>query len=257
MTQTSTAFAANSRRSQDRAEIASKLAQRYLVLYGFADKKIARQAGGSSVWNALRRNRLPCRRRRSGRGFAPPASSLTFTLAVTGTALQWAGRVVFTDVAVVATSWDLLDEVHSEALSMQIAETKERKRLPAPLLGQNPGQLRHPAAAPARTSLLSDTLDPNTVTRTQTDMEAPWRAPMERADLARRSSARSTTPRASRKRRSAASSTSSPSPIRRVLPGPPLKSDRGPDLAVLRPQPDVHRNEMGYWSGITFCESNC
>ncbi len=247
MTQTSTAFAATVARKIQRKSL--ELAQRYLVLYGFADKKSLDKRAGL-VWNALRRNRLPLPQAPVAEGSPPPASSLTFTL-VTGTALQWAGRVVFTDVAVVATSWDLLDE-STEALSMQIAETKERNGFQLLSSGT---QVNYVTQRGARANLLAgDTLDPNTVTRTQTDMKllgVPlWNG--QTGETIKRSI--DYTARESEKT------------IRGVQHLVAIADPRV--LQDLRSNPTVvqtwqfsdhnrmYINEMGYWSGITFCESN-
>ncbi|MES2137592.1 MAG: N4-gp56 family major capsid protein [Pseudomonadota bacterium] len=247
MTQTSTAFAATVERKIDRKAL--EVAQRYLVLHGFADKKKMDKRAGLT-WTATRWNRLPLPQAPVAEGVPPNPNSLTFTQ-VTGTALQWAGRIVFSDVAVVATQWDLLEE-SSERLGMQIAETKERNGFQLLSSGT---QVNYVNSRGARANLVAgDTLDPNTVTRTQTDMKllgVPlWNG--QTGETIQRSI--DYTARESEKT------------IKGVQHLVAIADPRV--LQDLRSNPTVvqtwqfsdhnrmYINEMGYWSGITFCESN-
>jgi N4-gp56 family major capsid protein len=142
------------------------VAQRYLVIYQFADKKTM-DHGHGVTWTATRWNRLPLPQQPVGEGVPPNPNLLTFTQ-VTGVAVQWAGRVVFTDVAILATQTDLL-HMASERLGMQLAETKERNGYNSLNAGT---QVNYVNARGARSSLLAgDVLDPQTVRRTYANMK--------------------------------------------------------------------------------------
>ena len=247
MTQTSTAFAATVERKIDRKAL--EVAQRFLVLHGFADKKTLDKRAGLT-WTATRWNRLPLPQAPIAEGVPPNPNSLTFTQ-VTGTALQWAGRVVFTDVAVITTQWELMDEA-TERLGQQIAETKERNGFQVLSSGT---QVNYVNTRGARANLIAgDTLDPNTVTRTQTDMKllgAPlWNG--QTGETIKRSI--DYTARESEKTIKGVQHL--------VAIGDPrvLQDLRSNPTVVQTWQFSDHNrmyiNEFGYWSGITFCESN-
>lgn len=228
---------------------ALQTAQRYLVLYQFADKKDLEEGHGT-VWTALRWNRLPLPTAPIGEGVPPPPNELTFQQ-VTGTALQWAGRVVFTDVATITVQQDLL-RVASERLGMQLAEVKERNGWMVMCSGS---QVNYVNSRGARASLVAgDNLDPTTVTRTMTDMKVlgvpMWNGQtgetVERSiDYTRRQSEMEPT------RAEHLVAVSDPRPLQDLKNNP---------LVVQTWQYSDHKklyvNEMGMWSGITFCESN-
>lgn len=247
MTQTSTAFAATIERKIDRKAL--EVSQRYLVLHGFADKKTLDKKHGIT-WTAIRWNRLPLPQAPIAEGVPPNPNSLSFTQ-VTGAALQWAGRVVFTDVAVTTTQWDLMEEA-TERLGMQIAETKERNGFQVLSSGT---QVNYVNTRGARANLVAgDALDPNTVTRTQTDMKllgAPlWNG--QTGETIKRSIDH--TARESEKTIKGAQH------LVAIADPRVLQDLRSNPTVVQTWQFSDHNrmyiNEMGYWSGITFCESN-
>ena len=162
---TSANFAGAITRTIDRKAL--QVAQRYLVLYQFADKKTL-DHGHGVTWTANRWNRLPLPTAPVSEGVPPAPNQLTFSQ-VTGIALQWAGRIVFTDVAMVTVQQDLLS-IASDRLGMQLAETKERN-------GWNAlnavSQVNYVAAAGSRAALVAgNNLDPTTLTRTYTNLKA-------------------------------------------------------------------------------------
>jgi len=161
---TSSNFAGAIARTIDRKAL--QVAQRYLVLSQFADKKKL-DHGHGVTWTANRWNRLPLPTAPVAEGTPPQPNQLTFSQ-VTGIATQWAGRIVFTDVATIVVQEDLL-RIASERLGMQLAETKERN-------GWNSlnavTQVNYVASAGARASLVAgNNLDPTTVTRTFTNLK--------------------------------------------------------------------------------------
>lgn len=228
---------------------ALQIAQRYLVLYQFADKKDLEEGHGT-VWTALRWNRLPLPTSPIGEGVPPPPNQLTFQQ-VTGTALQWAGRVVFTDVATITVQQNLL-QVATERLGMQLAEVKERNGWQVLCSGT---QVNYVNSRGARASLVAgDNLDPTTVTRTMTDMKVlgvpMWNG--QTGDTIDRS--------IDYTRKQSEMEPMRAEHLVAVTDPRPLQDLRSNPLVVQTWQYSDHKklyvNEMGMWSGITFCESN-
>ncbi len=228
---------------------ALEVAQRFLVLYGFADKKTM-EKGHGTTWTALRWNRLPLPTSPISEGSPPNPNLLTFGQ-VTGQALQWAGRCVFTDVADISTQWDLLNEA-KDRLGMQMAEMKERNGFQNLMAGS---QVNYVNTRGSRAALLGgDVLDPTTINRTFTDLQLLG-APMwngQTGETINRSM--DYTARQSEKT------------IKGVEHYVAISDPRV--LQDLRQNPTVvqtwqfgdhdrlYINQMGYWSGITFCVSN-
>lgn len=224
-------------------------AQRFIVLTQFADKKTM-DHGHGVTWTANRWPYLPLPTAPISEGVPPTPQQMTFQQ-VTGIATQWAGRLVFTDVAMITVPDDLIAK-GSDLLGQQIMQTKERN-------GWNAmnavAQVNYVAQAGARASLVAgNNLDPTTVTRTFTNLKrigAPlWNGPdgetinremnynVRQADM----------------------------PVGRaahyVAIGDPLvmQDFRNNPLCVQTYQysdPNkLYVNEHGYWGGMTFCESN-
>ena len=100
-------------------------------------------------------------------GVPPTPQQMPFQQ-VTGIALQWAGRLVFTDVAVKTVPDDLLAK-GSDLLGQQIMQTKERNGFNM-LNGIT--QVNYVAQAGSRAALVAgNNLDPTTVTRTYTNLK--------------------------------------------------------------------------------------
>src|SRR5215471_4241557 len=73
------------------------IAQRRLVVHQFGEKKRIPKGRGNT-WSATRYQRLPLPNAPVAEGVPPPSSQLTIQQVI-GTAQQWAGLVVITDVA--------------------------------------------------------------------------------------------------------------------------------------------------------------
>ena len=143
-----------------------EVAQRYLTVYQFADKKRIDKRTGLT-WNAIRFGRLPLPYGPLSEGTPSTSTTLPMTQ-VTGTAQQWGGQVTFTDVSVVTTQHDLL-KAATQRLGMQVAETKERNLFNV-LSGTT--QVNYVNSRGARASLVAgDVLDPTTVNRTISNLK--------------------------------------------------------------------------------------
>jgi N4-gp56 family major capsid protein len=244
---TSSQYAGAIARKIDRTAL--PVAQRYLVLSQFADKKTI-GAGVGVTWTADRWNRLPLSQSPIAEGVPPPPQQLTFTQ-VTGIATQWGGRIVFTDIAVHVVPEDLLQR-GSERLGMQLAETKERN-------GWNSlnavTQVNYVAQAGSRAALVAgNNLDPTTVTRTYTNLKvigAPlWNGQTgETIDR----SINYTADQGEKAPRSAEHLVAITNPLC-------LQDLKNNPLVVQTYQYSDHTklytNENGTWGGMVFCESN-
>ena len=226
-----------------------EVAQRFLVIYQFADHRTIDPHTGIN-WTATRFERLPLPTAPVAEG-QPPVSQFMPITQVTGTAVQWAGRVEFTDVAVIAVQHDLLREA-STRLGMQLAELRERNGYNMAMGGV---QVNYVNSRGSRAAVVSgDILDPNTVNRTFTDLEVLG-AP--------------------------AFSGQTGETVQRGIDRGARQSEKGPFntehyVAIGDPRPlqdlrsnstvvqawsysDVTRlyiNELGYWGGIHFVKSN-
>src|SRR5215469_8249336 len=109
-----------------------EVAQKYLVVYQFSDKKTLQKNQGTS-WTATRFNRFPIPLAPLSEGVPPVGETLTISQ-VTGVALQWGDKVTFTDVATITIQHDLMHEA-AERLGMQVAELRERNGFNAILAG--------------------------------------------------------------------------------------------------------------------------
>lgn len=242
-------YAAAIERKIDREAL--KVAQRYLVVYPFSDKKTM-EHGRGNTWTAIRWSRLPLPTNPTAEGVPPNPNALTFTQ-VTGVAVQWAGRIVFTDIAVTTIQQDLLN-IASERLGMQLAETKERNGFVNLMSG---AQVNYVNARGSRAALIAgDNLDPTTIYRTYANMSAlgvpKWNGQTgETIDRGMNYNQQQ---------------------FRRTMPGVEHFVAIGSDFPIqdLRNNPQVvatwqnnantaekmYMNELGYWGGLTFVISN-
>ncbi len=228
---------------------ALKETQRYLILYQFADKKTIPHGRGVQ-WEAIRWSRLPLPRSPIAEGVPPDPNLLTFTQ-VTGTAVQWAGRCVFTDVATITTQQDLMG-VASKQLGMQLGEMKERNGFTAMMAGT---QVNYGNSAGSRAALgAGDVLNPTDISRTYANLTnlGAWKYNGQSGEDVQRSI--SYTARESEK------TIKGVEHLVAIGPVFALQDLRNNPLVVQTWQYSDHNrlyiNEMGYWSGITFCESN-
>jgi N4-gp56 family major capsid protein len=226
-----------------------EVAQRFCVVHQFADKRSIDKHTGTN-WTATRFERLQLPLAPVSEGVPPVSQQLPITQ-VTGTALQWAGRVEFTDVAVITIQHDLLKEA-THRLGMQLAELRERNGFNALMAGT---QVNYANSHTGRPNLVAaDTMKPADVNRTYTNLEVLG-AP--------------------------AWSGQTGETVQRSIDYNPRQSEKGPwntehYVGVGDPRPlsdlasdptvvqawsfsDVTRlyiNEVGYWRGMHFCKSN-
>ena len=228
-----------------------QVAQRYLVLAQFADKKTL-DHGHGVTWTANRWNRLPLSTAPVVEGVPPPPNMLTFSQ-VTGIALQWAGRIVFTDVAMVTVQQDLLG-IAADRLGMQLAETKERN-------GWNAlnavTQVNYVAAAGSRASLVAgNNLDPTTITRTVANLQvigAPFFNGPTGETIQRDPDYNARQGEMQPGRAAHLIAITSPLPFQDLKNNPLVVQTY---QHTVEGQKHLYTNEMGYWGGMVFCVSN-
>jgi len=223
--------------------------QRYLVLYQFSDKETL-EHGHGVTWSALRWSRLPLPQYPVAEGVPPPANTLAFTQ-VMGSAVQWAGRLLFTDVSIITTQQNLIGE-GSRMLGMQLGEMKERNGMVALMAGT---QVNYANAVGARASLgAGDNLNPTDVSRTfanLVNLGVPMWNGQTGEDVQRSIDYNA---RASEK---TIKNVEHLVAIGNAFPLDDLANN--PAVVAAWQRSDVNRlyiNEMGYWKGITFCRSN-
>jgi N4-gp56 family major capsid protein len=226
-----------------------EVAQRFLVLSQFADKKTMDHDHGTS-WTATRFNRLPLPVAPLSEGVPPIGQTLTISQ-VTGVAIQWGDKVTFTDVSTITIQHDLLHEA-TERLGMQIAEMRERNVWNAVLAGT---QVNYVNTRGSRGALLAgDILDVTTVSRTVANLKKLG-APMwsgQTGETVQRSIDHN-----------ARGSSGKPMTHEHyvAVTDPLVTNDLASNAAVVQAwsYSDVTRlyiNELGYWRGLHICESN-
>ena len=244
---TSAQFAGAIERKIDREAL--QVAQRFLTLYNFADKRTM-EKGRGVTWTALRWNRLPLPQAPTAEAVPPNPNSLTFTQ-VTGVAVQWAQRIVFTDIAVTTIQQDLLN-IASERLGMSLAETKDRNGF---VMLNSAAQVNYVNSRGSRAALVAgDNLDPTTINRTYANMSALG-APkfngqqgetIDRSMNYNQEQFRRAMPRAEH--------------YVGITSDFPLQDLRNNPQVVQTWQfsdaQKLYINEMGYWGGLTFVISN-
>jgi len=231
------------------AREALKQTQRYLVLYQFADKKTLEKGSGVQ-WEAIRWNYMPLPRFPTAEGVAPAAHALDYTM-VTGTAIQWAGRWVGTDVAMITTQQDLMATA-SKQLGMQLAQLKERNGYVA-LMGGT--QVNYANSVGARASLAAtDILNPTDVNRTFANL-ANLGAPMWNGQTGE--NVQRSIDYTARQSEKTIKGVEHLVAIGSIFPLEDLANN--PTVVTAWSRSDINRlyiNEMGYWRGITFCMTN-
>jgi N4-gp56 family major capsid protein len=231
------------------AREAMEQTQRYLVLYQFSDKKTIPHGRGVQ-WEAFRWNYMNLPRFPTAEGVPPNPNSLDFTQ-VTGTAVQWAGRWVGTDVATITTQQDLM-RAAGKQLGMQLAQLKERNGF----VNMNAGtQINYANAVGSRASLAAtDILNPTDVNRTYANLSnlgaQKWNG--QTGETVERSI--DYTARNSEKTIKGVEHYVA---VASIFPLEDLRNN--PTVVNAWSRSDVDRlyiNQMGYWGGITFCETN-
>ena len=226
------------------------IVQRSLVAYQFADKqKIEKGAG--VTWTATRFNRLPLPIAPLSEGVPPIGQTLQISQ-VTGVALQWGDKVTLTDVSVMTTMYDLIEQAKSR-LATQIKETRERNTYQA-LMGGT--QVNYVNSRGSRASLVSgDVMDVATINRTYSDLEtigAPFYNGQLEPDIERSIGHGPTQ----------ANKTSTTMAEHYVAIMHPLVENdlrQNPTIVTAWSYSDhtkLYINEVGYWAGITFTKSN-
>ncbi len=223
--------------------------QRYLVLYQFADKKTIPHGHGVQ-WEAFRWNYMNLPHFPTAEGVPPAPNSLDFTQ-VTGTAVQWAGRWVGTDVATITTQQDLM-RAAGKQLGMQLAQMKERNGFVNLMSGT---QIDYANSVGSRAALAAtDVLNPTDVNRTYANLSnlgaQKWMG--QTGETVERSI--DYTARNSEKTIKGVEHYVA---IASIFPLEDLRNN--PTVVTAWSRSDVDRlyiNQMGYWGGITFCETN-
>ena len=225
------------------------ITQNYLVLQQFA-KKEKMEKGAGVTWTATRFNRLPLPAAPLSEGVPPTGEQLTISQ-VTGVALQWGDKVTISDVAVVTTMYDLIEQ-SKRLLGVQIAETMERNSF-AVLMGGT--QVNYVNTRGSRANLVAgDVMDTVTINRTFSDLEnggAPFYNGQMEPDVRREieHGARASSAQPMRSEHYVA--------IIPVLVENDLRQN--PTIVQAWSYSDVSRlyiNEVGYWAGIHFTKSN-
>jgi N4-gp56 family major capsid protein len=228
---------------------AMKQVQRTVVLYNFADKKTIPHGRGVQ-WEAFRWNYMRLPRFPTAEGVPPTPNSLDFTQ-VTGTAVQWAGRWVGTDVATITTQQELMTAAGKQ-LGMQVAQMKDRNGFVNLMSGT---QVNYANSVGARASLAAtDVLNPTDVNRTYANLYnlgAPlWNGQtgetVERGIDYTQRQAGKTIPGVEHY-----------VAIGSIFPLEDLRNN--PTVVTAWSRSDVDKlyiNQMGYWGGITFVSTN-
>ena len=226
-----------------------EVAQRFLVVYQFSDKKTLPKHQGTS-WTATRFGRLPVPLAPLTEAVPPVGETLSLTQ-VTGFAVQWGDKVTFSDVATITIQHDLLHEA-AQRLGMQVAELRERNGMNALMAGT---QINYVNQRGARASLVAgDVLDPWTVNRTVANLKnlgAPLWSGQVGETVVR-----------SIEHNATASSAKPMTHEHYVSIGSPLVYNdfaSNPTVVQAWSYSDVTRlyiNEAGYWRGMHFCETN-
>jgi N4-gp56 family major capsid protein len=231
------------------AKEALEQTQRYLVLYQFAEKKTIPHGHGVQ-WEAFRWNYMNLPHFPTAEGVAPSPNSLDFTQ-ITGTAVQWAGRWVGTDVATITTQQDLM-RAAGKQLGMQLAQMKERNGFVNAMSGS---QVNYANAVGSRAGLAAtDVLNPTDVNRTYANLSnlgaQKWMG--QTGETVERSI--DYTARNSEKTIKGVEHYVA---IGSIFPLEDLRNN--PTVVTAWSRSDIDRlyiNQMGYWGGITFCETN-
>jgi N4-gp56 family major capsid protein len=144
-----------------------RLAQRHLVLRQFATK-LQIPEGEGQTYTATRFNRLPLPYAPLSEGVPPVGETVTISQ-VTGVALQWGDKVTVTDVANLTIKHPVFQQA-IRLLGYQVSELYERNLMVQLTSGV---QVNYVNSRGARANLVAgDVLDPTTVNRTFSDLDA-------------------------------------------------------------------------------------
>jgi N4-gp56 family major capsid protein len=225
------------------------IVQRSLVAYQFAEKK-RMEKGAGVTWTATRFNRLPLPFAPLSEGVPPIGETLQISQ-VTGVALQWGDKVTLTDVSVITTLYDLVQQA-KRLLGVQIKELHERNTYSALMAGQ---QINYVNNRGSRASLVAgDVMDTVTLNRTYADLEntgAPFYngqlEPDIERDIGHGPAQASKTPMAAEHYV--------------AIMSPLVEQDLRQNSTIVNAwsYSDVGKlyiNEVGYWAGIHFTKSN-
>lgn len=225
------------------------ITQRYLVARQFATSK-KMEKGAGVTWTATRFNRLPLPNAPLSEGVPPVGETLQISQ-VTGVALQWGDKITLTDVAVVTTMYDLIQQ-SKRMLGIQIAETRERNAFAALMAGT---QINYVNSRGSRGALVAgDVLDVATLNRTYADLEnlgAPFYNGQLEPDVKR---GIDHGPRASERGPMAADHY-----VTMISPFTEQDLRQNPQIVQAWSYSDVTRlyvNEIGYYAGMHFTKSN-
>jgi N4-gp56 family major capsid protein len=227
-----------------------RLAQRQLVAYQFAEK-VKLPKGRGTTWTATRFNRLPLPAFPLSEGVPPVGENMTISQ-VTGTAIQWGDKVTMTKVAEITIEHPLMAQA-TRLLGYQVAELMERNLFNNLVSGV---QVNYVNSRGARASLVAgDVLDTTTINRTYVNLSALG-APLmsgESGTDVKRSIDRG------------AREATNPNPVTHehyaAIIHPFVQNDlrQNPTIVNAWSYSDVNKlyvNEVGYWSGIHFVQSN-
>jgi N4-gp56 family major capsid protein len=225
------------------------ITQRYLVAQQFA-KKEKMEKGSGVTWTATRFNRLPLPAAPLSESVPPTGEQLTISQ-VRGVALQWGDKVTLSDVAVITTMYDLIQQA-KRLLGVQMAELMERNTY-AVLQGAT--QVNYVNQVGSRASLTAGAvLDVVTINRTFSDLEnngAPFYNGQMEPDVTREIEHGS----------AAADKTHKTSDHYVAIVSPLVENDLRQNSTIVNAwsYSDISKlyiNEIGYWAGIHFTKSN-
>lgn len=225
------------------------LARRQLVAYQFGDP-LELPKGFGTTYTATRYQRIPLPFAPVAEGVPPPGETMTIQQ-VTATVLQWADRIIITDVAEMTIKHPLFKKA-TELVALQVAETLERNTMVALMAGT---QVNYVNRRGSRGALVAgDVLDTFTVIRTDQALEtlgAPRYMGDEQTDT--KISAEAGGARASENPRAM--------PHYAAIIHPAVVADfrQNPTVINAWTYSDLNRLynfEAGEWSGIRFCKSN-
>ena len=225
------------------------ITQRYLVAQQFA-KKEKLEKGAGVTWTATRFNRLPLPAAPLSEGVPPTGEQLTISQ-VTGVALQWGDKITLSDVAVITTMYDLIQQ-SKRLLGVQIAELMERNTY-AILMGG--AQVNYVNQRGSRANIVAgDVLDVVTINRTFSDLEnlgAPFYNGQMEPDVTREIEHGT----------AAADKTQKTSDHYVSIVSPLVENDLRQNSTIVNAwsYSDISKlyiNEIGYWAGIHFTKSN-
>ena len=225
------------------------ITQRYLVAQQFA-KKEKLEKGAGVTWTATRFNRLPLPAAPLSEGVPPTGEQLTISQ-VTGVALQWGDKITLSDVAVITTMYDLIQQ-SKRLLGVQIAELMERNTYAIMMGG---AQVNYVNQRGSRANIVAgDVLDVVTINRTFSDLEnlgAPFYNGQMEPDVTREIEHGT----------AAADKTQKTSDHYVSIVSPLVENDLRQNSTIVNAwsYSDISKlyiNEIGYWAGIHFTKSN-